>query len=69
MRCLFRFHDWNAMKWGGASNLDCRQCRRCLRFEVWAYSRFYRANPFSFPDASVPPTHETPPDPMREDDA
>ncbi len=37
-------HWWQRMKWGGNSHLDCRECRICGRFEVWAYSGFYRAD-------------------------
>jgi hypothetical protein len=41
-RC-FGFHRWRALKHGAGMMLDARDCLRCGRFEVWAYTRFYRA--------------------------
>jgi hypothetical protein len=46
-RCL-SFHRWHALKHGAGMRLDARECLRCGRFEVWAYSRFYRANRENF---------------------
>ena len=43
--CLFRIHDWQRMKWGTATSLDSRGCRRCRRFEVYAYGSFHPAKP------------------------
>ena len=31
-------HRWRRMKWGHDARLDCRECRWCGRFEVWAWS-------------------------------
>jgi len=48
--CRFR-HDWQAMTHGGSQVLDARRCRRCGRFDAWAYSRFYQTNRAQYPDA------------------
>lgn len=37
------------MKWAG--RLDCRECRICGRFEVWAYWSFHKADRAKFADA------------------
>ena len=34
--CWLGRHKWHRLKW--SERLDCRECRRCLRFEVWSYS-------------------------------
>ena len=52
-RCL-GFHKWQAMKWGAAS-LDCRECLRCGRFEIYAYGSFRSAPRSAFPDAQASP--------------
>ena len=46
-------HLWRSMKWG-LGRLDCRECRICGRFEIWAYSGWHRANRDEFPDATAP---------------
>lgn len=41
MRCLWLFHRWVRLKWG--SSLDCRECPRCGRFEVYAFGAWRKA--------------------------
>ena len=45
-RC-FGLHRWRRLKWGGSlapfADLDARECRRCARFEIYAYGSFRRA--------------------------
>ena len=57
-RCL-GFHKWRALKHGGDANLDARECRRCGRFEVYAYDRFYRANRENFEPLIAPTPGES----------
>jgi hypothetical protein len=36
---LVGIHRWRAMKWG-SSDADCRECRWCGCFQVWAFLHF-----------------------------
>lgn len=40
--CLFRLHSWRPLKWGVDFISDCRDCRRCGRFEIVAYGDFIK---------------------------
>jgi hypothetical protein len=44
-------HVWRPMKWGSPARLDCRECRVCGRFEVYAYSGYRKADRARFTDA------------------
>jgi hypothetical protein len=42
-------HRWRALKWGSSkSPLDCRECRWCTRFEVYAYGSYRKADRSAF---------------------
>ena len=45
--CFVGIHDWHRMKHGPDLSpypgWDCRECRRCGRFEIVAYGRWTRS--------------------------
>lgn len=52
LRCVVLLrHSWQRFKWGSPYyDLDCRECRRCGRFEVYAFGAYRRDDPHRFPD-------------------